>query len=69
MSSGFAVSDRGVRVPCGVREVVDVQFGGERIWSFNPERESTRLNRGWVRWPRVLELYLDGVADVSLVQH
>ena len=68
-SSGFAVSGRGVRVPSGVREVVDVQFGGERIWSFNPERERTRLGRGWVRWPRVLEPYLDGVAEVSLVQH
>jgi len=52
-----------------VREVVDVKFGGERIWSFNPERERTRLNRGWVPWPPVLEFYLDGVADVSLVQH
>ena len=70
MSSGFAVSDRGVRVPFGLREVIDVQFGGERIWSFNPERESTKLS------PRVGPLgpgssspYLDGVADVSLVQH
>ena len=69
MSSGFAVSDRGVRVPFGFREVIDVQFGGERIWSFNPERESTKLSRGWVAWPRVLEFYLDGVADVRLVQH
>jgi SAM-dependent methyltransferase len=65
----FAVSGRGIRVPAGLQEVVDVQFAGERIWSFNPERERTRFNRGWVRWPPVLEPYLDGVAEVSLVQH
>ena len=32
-------------------EVVDVRFDGERVWSFNPQRERTRLHRGWVRWP------------------
>jgi SAM-dependent methyltransferase len=69
VSTGFAVSGRGVRVPGVVPEVVDVQFGGERIWSINPERERTILNRGWVRWPRIIEPYLDGVADVRLVQH
>jgi SAM-dependent methyltransferase len=69
VSNGFAVSSRGIRVPIGIREVVDVHFSGERIWSFNPQRERTRLNRGWVRWPGVLEPYLDGVAEVSLVQH
>jgi len=69
VSSGFAVSSRGIRVPHGVREVVDVRFGGERVWSFNPERERTRLRRGWVSWPGDLEPYLDGIAEVSLVQH
>ena len=69
MNNRFAVSSRGIRVPAGVRAVVDVRFDGERIWSINPERERTRLNRGWVRWPRDLEPYLDGVAEVSLVQH
>ena len=69
MSSGFAVSGRGVRVPAGLREVVDVRFDGERIWSFNPGREQTRPGQRWVRWPRDLEPYLDGVAEVSLVEH
>ena len=66
---GFAVNSHGIRVPHHLREVVDVRFGGERIWSFNPEHELTRLSRGWVRWPGALEPYLDGVAEVSLVRH
>ena len=69
MSGGFAVGSRGVRVPADAREVIDVRFDGERIWSFHPRRERTRLNRGWVQWPRDLQPYLDGVAEVSLVQH
>jgi SAM-dependent methyltransferase len=69
VGGGFAVTSRGVRVPLGAREVVDVQFDGERIWSFSPERERTRSRLGWVRWPRDLEPYLDGVAEVSLVRH
>ena len=69
MSGGFAVGSRGVRVPADAREVIDVRFDGERIWSFHPRRERTRLNRGWVQWPRDLQPYLDGIAKVSLVQH
>jgi SAM-dependent methyltransferase len=63
------VSSHGVRVPHALREVVDVRFGEDRIWSFNPERDRSRLSRGWVRWPRQLEPFLDGVAQVSLVRH
>ena len=63
------MSSRGVRVPRALREVVDVRFDGERIWSFNPGRDRTRLSRGWVRWPGDLEPFLDGAAEVSLVRH
>lgn len=65
----FAVSRRGIRVPAGAHEVVDVQFAGERVWSFNPDRERTLLHRRWVSWPPALEPYLDGVAHVRLVHH
>jgi SAM-dependent methyltransferase len=65
--NSFAVSSRGVRVPAGLRAVVNVNFDGERVWSFNPARERWPLNRGWVPWPHVLEGYLHGVAEVSLV--
>ncbi|CUR57339.1 conserved hypothetical protein [metagenome] len=69
MSSRFAVSDRGVRVPLGLAEAVDVQFDGERVWSFNPQRERVGLTLGWVRWPVVLRPFLDGVVEVGLVCH
>lgn len=69
MRRGFALSDRGVRVPAGLEEVVDVRFGDQRVWSFTPARERSRLGRAWVPWPPALEPYLDGVADVSLVRH
>ena len=69
MRGGFAVGSRGVRVPSDAHEVIDVRFDGERAWSFHPRRERTRLNRGWVQWPRDLEPYLDGIAEVSLVHH
>ena len=69
MTGDVAVTSRGVRVPGGLREVVDVEFDGERVWSFNPARERACLGRGWVRWPRDLQPYLDGVAEVSLVEH
>lgn len=69
MTGGVAVTSRGIRVPGGLREVVDVEFDGERVWSINPARERARLGRGWVRWPRDLQPFLDGVAEVSLVEH
>jgi len=67
--SGFAVSRRGVRVPSGLHQVIDVQFDGERVWSFNPERDRSAAHRGWIPWPRVLDGHLSGVAEVSLVLH
>jgi SAM-dependent methyltransferase len=67
--SGYAVSDRGVRVPRRLHEVVDVQFDGERIWSFDPDRDRSALHAGWIPWPRVLAALLSGYADVRLVLH
>ncbi len=69
MRRGYAVGDRGVRLPVGLREVVDVRFGPDRIWSIDPARERWPLNRGWVAWPGELRGHLDGVADVRLVLH
>jgi SAM-dependent methyltransferase len=66
---GYAVSSKGVRVPRRLHQVVDVHFGRERVWSFNPDRDRSLLNAGWVPWPRVLAALLDGYADVSLVLH
>ena len=69
MRRGFALDERGVRVPARLAEVVDVRFGDQRVWSFTPARERSRLGRAWVPWPPALAPYLDGVADVSLVRH
>jgi SAM-dependent methyltransferase len=66
---GYTVGDRGVRAPAGLHEVVDVFFGADRVWSFDPGRERWPLNRGWVEWPSVLDGHLDGVVDVRLVLH
>ncbi|WP_243058202.1 bifunctional 2-polyprenyl-6-hydroxyphenol methylase/3-demethylubiquinol 3-O-methyltransferase UbiG [Nocardioides sp. SR21] len=69
MRHRFAVSSHGIRVPAGVRDVVDVKIAGERVWSFNPQRERPRFGLRPVPWPTALAPYLDGVADVSLVRH
>jgi SAM-dependent methyltransferase len=66
--SGYAVSSRGVHVPRRLHEVVDVHFGEQRIWSFNPDRDRSVLNAGWIPWPGVLAA-LSGEAEVSLVLH
>ncbi|MGD9959417.1 class I SAM-dependent methyltransferase [Nocardioides sp.] len=69
MNSRFAVSSRGIRVPHRQKDPIDVRFDGERIWSFNPERDRMRLHPSWVRWPTAVQPYLDGSAEVSLVRH
>jgi SAM-dependent methyltransferase len=66
---GFAVTGLGIRIPGGLHDTLDVRFGGTRVWSVNPERDRSSVHRGWVHWPSALEPYLDGVADVSLVEH
>jgi len=67
--NGYSVSDRGVRVPGRLHEVIDVEFDGERVWSFNPDRDRSVLRGGWIPWPGVLAALLSGYADVRLVRH
>ena len=44
---------------------------GQRVWSFNPERDGRRdhARRVSVKWPKALAAHLDGVAHVELVDH
>ena len=56
-------------MPRSLHEVVDVQFNGERIWSFNPDRDRSVLHAGWIPWPGVLTTFLDGYAEVRLLLH
>ena len=64
----------GLVVPGTVSGAVDVLLDGQRVWSFNPDRDGRRghLPGGHQRrvpWPKALLPHLDGVADVELVDH
>jgi SAM-dependent methyltransferase len=49
---------------------VDVMFDGQRVWSFNPDRDGVpRIDGVGVSWPKALERHLRGVTDVELVAH
>jgi SAM-dependent methyltransferase len=66
------VGARGLVVPASVSGAVDVLFDGQRVWSFNPDRDGTQLVGGSgvrVPWPKALARHLDGAADVELVDH
>ncbi len=73
MSGSIRVDDTGIHLPTDLQsrsEPIDVRFGPERIWSFNPARDGapdggTLL----VTWPPALAHRLDGVTDVTLVPH
>jgi hypothetical protein len=70
VARGIDVSSHGLVVPDSVAGSVDVLFDGQRVWSFNPERDGRPASGGVrVPWPKVLERHLDGVTDVSLVDH
>jgi hypothetical protein len=60
------VDDRGILLRAGRERVVDVLFGGHRVWSFWVRRDTT-LTRGLGRlaaWPRPMAKYLEGRARV-----
>ena len=61
---------KGIVVPATLSGAIDVFLDGQRVWSFNPDRDGTGTNgHRKVAWPKVLLRHLDGVADVSLVDH
>ena len=61
-----SVDDAGVHLAAGDDTVVDVLFDGRRIWSFWTERDTAD---GLAAWPRMLLRFLDGTAQVSVVEH
>lgn len=70
MTRGYDVSARGILVPSSLDGPVDVLFGEQRVWSFNPTRDGRPEDAATrVDWPRALVPHLDGVADVQLVDH
>jgi hypothetical protein len=70
VTRGYDVSARGILVPSSLDGAVDVLFGEQRVWSFNPTRDGRPDQAGTrLDWPRALVPHLDGVADVRLVDH
>ncbi|MDP2712252.1 MAG: methyltransferase domain-containing protein [Solirubrobacteraceae bacterium] len=64
------VSDRGIVLGEALDEPVDILFGDDRVWSFNPARDGARQGRELiVGWPGSLAERLDGVTPVRLVVH
>lgn len=70
MTRGIDVNGRGLVVPASLTGSIDVLLDGQRVWSFNPDRDGTGSNdHRTVTWPKVLQRHLDGLAEVSLVDH
>lgn len=64
------VDDRGIHLPHASSEPVDVLFGGNRLWSFNPDRDGQHeLGGVTIAWPKAIKQRLKGVAQVSVVPH
>lgn len=65
-----SVDDAGVHVTAAQDTVVDVLFDGRRIWSFWTLRDSEPAgSRRVAPWPAQLRKFLDGSAQLSLVEH
>lgn len=72
MPGEIDVTMEGLVVPSTLKGAVDVLLDGQRVWSFNPERDGKphdQDGRTSVSWPKALTRHLDGVADVELVDH
>lgn len=64
------VDDTGVRAAGETEVVLDVLFDGRRIWSFHLHRDGVRDDgRYLVEWPPALRRFLNGVTQLSVVEH
>ena len=70
MNGSVRVDKRGVKLPEGVVDPLDVLVEGHRVWSFNPTRDGTRqAGTVTVPWHPALRPYLDGVGQVVVRRH
>ncbi|QWZ08558.1 methyltransferase domain-containing protein [Nocardioides panacis] len=71
MARGIDVDTRGLVVPGSCSGAIDVLLDGQRVWSFNPDRDGRAGSEDTreVAWPKALVQHLEGVADVELVDH
>ncbi len=68
--SGARVDDEGIHLLDAIDAPVDVSFGGDRLWSFNPARDGRRSGREVViAWPGPIRERLRGTAHVLVAQH
>jgi hypothetical protein len=64
------IDTQGLVVPSSMTGAVDVLLDGQRVWSFNADRDGKGRNgHRTVAWPKALVHRLDGVSDVTLVDH
>ncbi len=64
-------SAKGIRLPLTVTKTLDVLFDGQRIWSFNPQRDGKAASDGHlvIGWPAPLRPFLDGRCGMVLREH
>ncbi len=61
------IDDGGVHVPLELRDALDLELDGRRVWAFVPPRDGRRADQEWlVPWPELLVPHLQGRADVVL---
>jgi SAM-dependent methyltransferase len=64
------VDDTGVRAQGDSEVVLDVLFDGRRIWSFHLLRDTVRDGGARLaEWPQALRRFLNGVTQLSVVEH
>ncbi len=65
------VDDAGVRAKGAQEVILDVLFDGRRIWSFHLHRDGVRHGGDTylAEWPPALRRFLDGVTQLSVVEH
>lgn len=64
------VDEAGVRAASEQEVVLDVNFDGRRIWSFHLHRDGEPVDDGHLApWPGSLRRFLDGVTQLSVVEH
>lgn len=68
--SRVRVDAEGVRARSRQEAILDVSFDGRRIWSFWLQRDGRRQGLDQVvPWPETLEDFLDGRAEITVVEH
>jgi hypothetical protein len=67
VSLPIEVDEHGLRLPAGLDDACDVLFDGAHVWSFSPAEQGKPEDGGrFVRWPRAMHPWLDGVATVTV---